>query len=217
MRTGGDRLMRVQTVVLLVVCAIVLGYAFAAWSHARNRNKVSLQEGKAAEHHAIAQAKATEARLLDGRAEMFAKSAAADKETIRRLKAELSVIRENRNTENAKEPATIRENRKVGNGDKPSPVEPEPTVAEPATTEIAKLDQIISAQDKVIADQHSQIQVLTAARDSWKEAYEAEARRSTALSLALDAQKAANSSARWQGRFAGFAVGLVSGYFVGVR
>lgn len=217
--------MRTQTIVLLAVCAILLGYALALWTSARNNRKTHVQEIRAEEHRIEAQAHANTARVLTATADLHAVAVRVDKAEVERLKRELAVIRENRITENAKE-ATIRQNRKVENVEEttirenrmvePNSEKPSP-VADFATVEIEKLDAIVAAQDKVIADQSAQIQVLTAARDSWKEAYEAESRRSTALSLALDAQKAANSSARWQGRIGGFAVGLIGGYLAGGR
>lgn len=80
---------------------------------------------------------------------------------------------------------------------------------------VAKQDQVIQAQDTQIQGLKLQVTTLTASRDQWKAAYEAESRASTAKQLALEAQIAATKASRWRGRIEGFAVGVGVGYVGG--
>ena len=85
-------------------------------------------------------------------------------------------------------------------------------------------DGVILADARLIDGLQTQVKGLQAenlalvtARDQWKLASEAEARRAAGLQIALDAQKHVAASGKWLGRVQGFAVGAALGYVGGKR
>lgn len=80
---------------------------------------------------------------------------------------------------------------------------------------IAKDAEVIEAQAKVIKGYEAEVVTLTASRDQWKAAFEAERKRATGLEIALDAQKHVASSGKWAGRLQGLAIGLGAGFVAG--
>lgn len=80
---------------------------------------------------------------------------------------------------------------------------------------IAKLDEVIEAQDNFIKGQKTEIAALVISRDAWKATAEAREREAAGLRIALDAQKHVTSAGRWRGRIEGFAAGVALGYVGG--
>ena len=95
----------------------------------------------------------------------------------------------------------------------PGTPDPAPVVApEPVDDGTA---QLIADQTKEITDLKAEVHTLTLSRDSWKLAYEDEAKAATLKEIALQAQIQANKSSLWRGRIEGFAFGIASGYAAG--
>ena len=82
-------------------------------------------------------------------------------------------------------------------------------IPEPLGLVESKQDEVIRAQAAYISRLEDQVSTLTNARNQWKAAYEAEARRSAALELALKAQKAAGVAASAKWGMLGAALGFV--------
>jgi len=80
---------------------------------------------------------------------------------------------------------------------------------------IAKDAEVIAAQDSRIKGLEESNRLLSASRDEWKAAFEAERKRSAGLEIALDAQKHVASSGKWTGRLQGLAIGLGAGFVAG--
>jgi hypothetical protein len=76
-------------------------------------------------------------------------------------------------------------------------------------------DEIIAAQDVVIAKQDGEITALRATLDLTGRALAASEQRARGLEIANDALKHAAKSGKWIGRFQGLAVGLAAGYVGG--
>ena len=72
-------------------------------------------------------------------------------------------------------------------------------------------DQLIDAQTKEIADLNTQVLNLTSARDSWKTAYEDEAKARLQADMALAAQKGVTRAAEIKSFILGMGVGFAVG------
>ena len=77
-------------------------------------------------------------------------------------------------------------------------------------------DQIIIKQDEQIVSLGGEVDSLRASLTLTQSALESSEKRARGLEIAIDAMKHAEKTAKWQGRFQGFAVGVAVGYIGGV-
>jgi small-conductance mechanosensitive channel len=162
------------------------------------RHQAAQQEAQADQHHEQAIQQAAQGGVHDQVAQAQADKATQDALAVARLRAELARLR----ARPVQPP--------------PTPGAPDPVdVAPPPDPVLAQADALIAAQDQQIQDQAAEIHTLTLARDSWKAAYEDEAKAAAAQRIAMEAQAAAIRSSRWQGRIEGFLVGVGAGYVGG--
>ena len=80
---------------------------------------------------------------------------------------------------------------------------------------VAKLDELVKAQDREISGLKAQVATITLARDSWKLAAQDSGREALQLRASLAAKEGLLKAERWKGRIEGFAVGLAGGYVTG--
>ena len=106
---------------------------------------------------------------------------------------------------------------------RPAPApDPKPTPNEPDTPQpvsspvdlapvVAKLDELVKAQDREISGLKAQVATITLARDSWKLAAQDSGREALQLRASLAAKEGLLKAERWKGRIEGFFVGVATG------
>lgn len=80
---------------------------------------------------------------------------------------------------------------------------------------VAKLDELVQAQDLEISALKGQVATLTSARDSWRLTAESSGREALQLRASLAAKEGLIKGALWKGRIQGVAFGLAVGYVGG--
>ena len=182
--------------VIAVGCLALAYLAFSARSCAAT-HRVAAAVIQADQHHEQAIIAATQGATHDS--EVQAAQAKADRAAaeVARLKAELAQL----HAAPVLPPTT------------PGTPDPQPDQANTDLVPVvAKLREIVKAQDDQIQGQADEIHTLTLSRDSWKLAYDESGKESAAVRIALEAQMAAVKASRWRGRIEGFAFGVVAGY-----
>ena len=166
-------------------------------------HKAAKAEEHAAQSHESAAIHAAQGAIHDQTAEAQAQEIKAAEREVERLRAEVARLRR---------PAP-----------KPDPqtIPPEPSIPLPVQTPVdlapvvAKLDELVKAQDHEISGLKAQVATITLARDSWKLAAQDSGREALQLRASLAAKDGLLKAERWKGRIEGFAVGLGSGYIAG--
>lgn len=189
---------------LIGACLVIGGL----WAHScYNRREVANQTQQADQSHASAIVHAAEGTVYDAQAQAQADELKAAAAEVARLRAEVARLR----SAAAPVPAPPQ-----------APVLPEPEpvsmpVSAPVdlTPLVAKLDELVKAQDREIGGLKAQVATLTSARDAWKLTAQNSGREALQLRAALAAQQGLTKNALWKGRIQGLAVGLGTGYIVG--
>lgn len=100
----------------------------------------------------------------------------------------------------------------------PSPEVPAPAAAPvpDLSPVVAKLEELVAAQDTKIGHLESKVTFLESASEQWHRAHDAKAMEAASLRLALDAKDSAMKAGIWKARIGGMAVGFGSGFAAGV-
>ena len=166
-------------------------------------HKAAKAEEHAARSHESAAIHAAQGATHDQTAEAQAQEVQAADREVERLRAEVARLR------------------------RPAPrPDPKPTPNEPDTPQpvqapvdlapvVAKLDELVKAQDREISGLKAQVVTITKARDSWKLAAQDSGREALQLRASLAAREGLLKAERWKGRIEGFAVGCAGGYVAG--
>lgn len=80
---------------------------------------------------------------------------------------------------------------------------------------VAKLDELVQAQDHEISALKGQLETVTKARDSWRLTAESSGREALQLRASLAAKEGLIKGALWKGRIQGLAIGFAGGYASG--
>ena len=178
--------------VLLLVCGLY------GWSCVE-RHKATTHEASAAQAHESTTVHAAQGATYDQQAEAQAPALQAADREVERLRAEVARLR------------------------RPAPApDPKPTPNEPDTPQpvsspvdlapvVAKLDELVKAQDREISGLKAQVATITLARDSWKLAAQDSGREALQLRASLAAKEGLLKAERWKGRIEGFFVGVATG------
>ena len=186
---------------LIGVCLVVGGL----WAHScYNRREVANQTQQADQSHASGVVHQTEGTVYDAQAQAQADELKAAAAEVARLRAEVARLRRAAAQVPAvSQPAAVPE---------PAPTPTQPPV-DPAL--VAKLDELVQAQDREIGGLKAQVMTLTSSRDSWKLAAQDFQRAELQTRAALAAQQGLTRNALWKGRLQGLAVGLGTGCVIG--
>lgn len=182
--------------VLLLVCGLY------GWSCVE-RHKAATHEASAEQAHESTIIHAAQGATYDQQAQAQAPEIQAAEHEVERLRAELARLRH---------PAPPPDSQTT-----PS----EPSIPLPVQTPVdlapvvAKLEELVKAQDREISGLKAQVATLTSARDSWRLAAQDSGREALQLRASLAAREGLEKSALWKGRIQGFAVGIASGYVAG--
>ena len=167
------------------------------------RHRALAHEASAAQAHETATIHATQGATYDQQAEAQAPALQAAGREVERLRAEVARLR-------SSAPA-----------DDPKPIQTEPSIPLPVSSPVdlapvvAKLDELVKAQDREISGLKAQVATITLARDSWKLAAQDSGREALQLRASLAAKQGLLKAERWKGRIEGFAVGFAGGYVTG--
>ena len=99
----------------------------------------------------------------------------------------------------------------------PKPTQDDPDTPQPVQAPVdlapvvAKLDELVKAQDHEITGLKAQVATLTSARDSWRLAAQDSGREALQLRASLAAKEGLLKAERWKGRIEGFFVGVATG------
>lgn len=163
------------------------------------RHRALAHEASAAQAHESATIHATHGATYDQQAEAQAPELQAADREVERLRAEVARLR------------------------RPAPrPDPKPTPNEPDTPQpvsspvdlapvVARLDELVKAQDHEISGLKTQVATITLARDSWKLAAQDSGREALQLRASLAAKEGLLKAERWKGRIEGFFVGVATG------
>lgn len=178
--------------VLLLVCGLY------GWSCVE-RHKATMHEASAAQAHESTITHAAQGATYDQQAEAQAPALQAAEREVERLRAEVARLRH---------PAPKPDPQPTPNEpDAPQPVQA-PVDLAPV---VAKLDELVKAQDHEITGLKAQVATLTSARDSWRLAAQDSGREALQLRASLAAKEGLLKAERWKGRIEGFVVGLAGG------
>ena len=181
---------------------VVLTCGLYGWS-CIERHKVVSHEASAAQSHEANTIHAAQGATYDQQSEAQALELRAADREVERLRAEVARLRR---------PAP-----------KPDPqtIPTEPSIPQPVQAPVdlapvvAKLDELVKAQDHEISGLKAQVATITLARDSWKLAAQDSGREALQLRASLAAKEGLLKAERWKGRIEGFAVGFAGGYATG--
>ncbi len=188
---------------------VMLALASLAGASSCQRRKAEAAQHQAAIEQGKADAHAEQAKAKDAAISDLAAKLEASKADLGRLAAERSSLL--RKLAAAKQDS--RDQGVPANGSDAAPVAP--VSVDLSAQVIAKDAEVIAAHDGRIKGLEEANRLLSASRDEWKSAFEAERRRAAGLEIALAAQKHVASSDKWIGRLQGLAVGLGAGYAAG--
>ena len=167
------------------------------------RHRALAHEASAAQAHESATIHATQGATYDQQAQDQTPALQAADREAERLRAEVARLRR---------PAP-----------KPDPqtIPTEPSIPQPVQAPVdlapvvAKLYELVKAQDHEISGLKAQVVTITKARDSWKLAAQDSGREALQLRASLAAREGLLKAERWKGRIEGFAVGFAGGYATG--
>lgn len=191
--------MSIKSILIGIASILVVFYIVAASCGHHDTKQVTAHVAQENQAHGAAVANATQGTAHDQTVEAQKPVIQSDAATVARLQAEVARLRAA-----AAHPVV------------PAPVsgvsqpEPAPVPVEPPDLAVAK-DQLIDAQTKEIADLNTQVLNLTSARDSWKTAYEDEAKARLQADMALAAQKGVTRAAEIKSFILGMGVGFAVG------
>ena len=164
------------------------------------RHRALAHEASAAQAHESATIHATQGATYDQQVQAQDSAVQSDAQEVARLRAEVARLRR---------PAPRPD---------PKPIPTEPSIPQPVSSPVdlapvvAKLDELVKAQDREISGLKAQVVTITKARDSWKLAAQDSGREALQLRASLAAKQGLLKAERWTGRIEGFAVGLAGGY-----
>ena len=182
--------------ILVIICG--LWCASCALSH-----KAAKHEAVATQAHESSVIHASQGATYDQQAEAQAPALQAADREVERLRAEVARLRR---PAPKPDPQTI--------PTEPSIPLPVPTPVDLAPV-VARLDELVKAQDHEISGLKAQVATITLARDSWKLAAQDSGREALHLRASLAAKEGLLKAERWKGRIEGFAVGFAGGYVTG--
>lgn len=163
------------------------------------RYRALAHEASAAQAHESSVIHATQGATYDQQAEAQAPALQAASREVERLRAEVARLRR---------PAPA---------DDPKPIPTEPSIPLPVPDSVdlapvvAKLEELVKAQDREISGLKAQVVTITKARDSWKLAAQDSGREALQLRASLAAKQGLLKAERWKGRIEGFFVGVATG------
>ena len=181
---------------LVIFCG--LWCASCALSH-----KAAKHEAVATQAHESSVIHAAQGATYDQQAQAQAPELQAADREVERLRAEVARLRR---------PAPAPD---------PKPTPNEPDAPQPVSSPVdlapvvARLDELVKAQDHEISGLKTQVATITLARDSWKLAAQDSGREALQLRASLAAKEGLLKAERWKGRIEGFAVGFAGGYVTG--
>ena len=184
------------------VAALVIVFGLYGWS-CIERHKAVSHEASAAQSHEANTIHAAQGATYDQQAEAQAPALQAAGREVERLRAEVARLR-------SSAPAPD-----------PKPTPNEPDAPQPVSSPVdlapvvARLDELVKAQDHEISGLKAQVATITLARDSWKLAAQDSGREALHLRASLAAKEGLLKAERWKGRIEGFAVGFAGGYVTG--
>lgn len=189
---------------LVGACLVIFGL-WGRSCYLRHEEAAAVQQADQAHNDAVTHA--AEGKIHDAQAEAQAQAVASDAAEVARLRAEVERLR--------RAPARVPAPPKPAEVPEPEPATPPAPAAVDLVPLVAKLDELVKAQDREIGGLTAQVATLTRARDSWKLAAEDSEREALQLRAALAAQQGLTKNALWRGRIQGFAVGFATGYVAG--
>lgn len=189
---------------LPMACLLMMALIVGCWSFSCYRgHKAGKAEERAAQAHESSVIHAAQGATYDQQAEAQAPALQAADREVERLRAEVARLRR---------PAPRPD---------PKPIPTEPSIPQPVSSPVdlapgvAKLDELVKAQDREISGLKAQVVTITKARDSWKLAAQDSGREALQLRASLAAKEGLLKAERWKGRIEGFAVGFAGGYVTG--
>lgn len=182
--------------IFLALCLIWLGLATRSCAAKR---AVAHEVAQAEQQHLAAVTAAAQGAVHDQEAQVQAPTLAADAALVAHLRAQLARARAV----------------PVAPPSAPSTPDPQPVAALPDPVLDGTKDALIDVLTKENGDLKVQVLNLTAARDSWKAAYDDSSKEANLRRITLEAQMAAVRAERWKGRVEGFLAGVGVGYVGG--
>lgn len=182
----------------IFVACLVIGAGACVTSCYRHKAIVAIEQANI--EHGRADAQTATARALDEKAKEQAAIAKDAQARVDQLRAEVARLRV------------------------PKPASPAAPTVEPVSPVlpsvdlvplVAKLDELVQAQDHEISALKGQLETVTHARDSWRLTAESSGREALQLRASLAAKEGLIKGALWKGRVQGLAVGIGSGYLAG--
>ena len=185
-------------VVGLMATSCGVGYFQASHRKAREAQAAMDQANQA---HDSAITHAAQGAVYDAQAEAQKDQLQAATSEVERLRKDVARLRKAADGHVPNAPAT--------------PVEHEPDTTVPPvdlTPLVAKLDELVKAQDGQIDALQGSLVTMTLARDAWKRSCEEGGREALQLRASLAAREGLEKAALWKGRIQGLAVGTAIGY-----
>lgn len=178
------------TVAALLITNGATAWGILSWQQRAQQAAVAQAQAVAQAHVQQATAHATEGAHASDQAQAQATVNQASSREVSRLRAE-----------NAKLKADLE-------------AKPDPVTVEDLQPRVAKLEELVDAQDKHIGGLTLELDLTRESRDQFRLAFEDERRARVTTEMALQAQIAANKNALWRGRIEGLAVGIGAGLLV---
>ena len=194
--------MTVKRITWAILALLALVSVFCARSCVM-RHRALAHEASASQAHESSVIHAAQGATYDQHAEAQALELHAADREVERLRAEVARLRR---------PAPAAD---------PKPTPNEPDTPQPVSSPVdlapvvARLDELVKAQDHEISGLKAQVMTITKARDSWKLAAQDSGREALQLRASLAAKQGLLKAERWKGRIEGFAVCLAGGYVTG--
>lgn len=163
------------------------------------RHRALAHEASAAQAHESSVIHAAQGAIHDQTAEAQAQEVQDASREVERLRAEVARLR------------------RPDPRPDPKPVPTEPSIPQPVSSPVdlapvvAKLDELVKAQDREISGLKAQVVTITKARDSWRLAAQDSGREALQLRASLAAKQGLLKAERWKGRIEGFFVGVATG------
>ena len=194
--------MTVKRITWAILALLALVGVFCARSCVL-RHRAVAHEASAAQAHESTTIHAAQGATYDQHAQDQTPALQAADREVERLRAEVARLRR---------PAPRPDSKPTPNEpDTPQPVS-SPVDLAPV---VAKLDELVKAQDREIGGLKAQLETVMKARDSWKLAAQDSGREALQLRAALAAREGSLRAERWRGRIEGLAVGVALGYGAG--
>ena len=183
-------------VALVIICGLY-------WWSCVTRSRSDAHQTAANQAHESSVIHAAQGATYDQQAEAQAPALQAAGREVERLRAEVARLR------------------RLAPRPDPKPIPTEPSIPLPVSSPVdlapvvARLDELVKAQDREISGLKAQVATITLARDSWKLAAQDIGREALQLRASLAAKQGLLKAERWKGRIEGFAVGFAGGYVTG--